>query len=399
MKRRYYMARKARKTKIRTAQRSNNRTPFAGWEDMTGEQFHKVRRDVSNEIYQTTKASDLQNEVYKWMRGNGYGSSQIKNARKARVSVNIGVLCKLLTLGCPDFFPLHKDHVDTLEGHSGEIKPLSEEIKKYVDRYVAEGSQIEDIVDNEQQPAKVISIQDRMKEQMEDLFAVIEGHIDDWMTNGKVPPYEAYKAFKAYPIEIKPAHAKIIRDIYEPLGQELELSKTDPAVKEYYDGVPTRRINNGIKFFADIVSACDMVIGEGKVNRKPRKKKAMDATKLIANLKYKQRDTDYNLVSESPSKMVGANEVWVFNCKTRKLGKYIADELTGPITVKNNTSTLVGWDEHKSIQKTIRKPDEQLKGFTRLGKVALRKFLDNVNSKDAPLNGRLNVDTIILKIS
>ena len=49
------------------------------------------------------------------------------------------------------------------------------------------------------------------------------------------------------------------------------------------------------------------------------------------------------------------------------------------------------------MQKTLRKPEETLKEFKRANKVALRKFLDNINSVEIKLNGRLNADTVILK--
>ena len=88
--------------------------------------------------------------------------------------------------------------------------------------------------------------------------------------------------------------------------------------------------------------------------------------------------------------------MWVFNTKTRKLGRYLADEMTGPLSIKG--ASLVGFDEHKSIQKTIRKPADKLKEFKTASKVALRKFLDDINATDTKMNGRLNEEIILLKI-
>jgi hypothetical protein len=121
-------------------------------------------------------------------------------------------------------------------------------------------------------------------------------------------------------------------------------------------------------------------------------------------LKFLKVDEKYKLASINPIDVVGANELWVFNVKTRKLGKYIASvidpkglgrEGTG-LSVKG--TTIIGFDEKLSVQKTLRKPDEQLKEFKNAGKVALRKFLEDINTTDTKLNGRCNLDTVLLKV-
>jgi hypothetical protein len=140
--------------------------------------------------------------------------------------------------------------------------------------------------------------------------------------------------------------------------------------------------------------ACNVVIDAAKATRKPRAKKAPSKEKLIAKLKYLERDDKLQLVSVNPLEIIDAKEVWVYNVKTRKLGKYVADEHA---TIQVKGAGLQFYDEKNSIQKTLRKPDETLKEFKKAGKVALRKFMDNIKTTDIKLNGRLNSDTIILK--
>jgi len=101
------------------------------------------------------------------------------------------------------------------------------------------------------------------------------------------------------------------------------------------------------------------------------------------------------LVSINPADIIGAKELWIFNTKTRKLGKYIAAEYQD-LGVKG--TTITGFDEFKSIQKTVRKPEEKLKEFKAAGKVQLRKFLEDINATDTKMNGRINEDTILLKV-
>jgi len=61
-------------------------------------------------------------------------------------------------------------------------------------------------------------------------------------------------------------------------------------------------------------------------------------------------------------------------------------------------TTITGYDANKSIQKTLRKPSEQLKQFLASSKVDLRKFIDNIKTTDIKLNGRINAETILLKV-
>jgi hypothetical protein len=153
------------------------------------------------------------------------------------------------------------------------------------------------------------------------------------------------------------------------------------------------------------MAALDFIIDSAKANRKPRKAKPKSATKLVEKLKFSKTDERYKLASIDPTLIVGANELWVFNVKTRKLGKYVAANIDPKGMGRDGTglsvkgTTIIGFDENLSIQKTVRKPDDVLKEFKAAGKVKLRKFLDEINSVDTKLNGRCNPDTVLLKVS
>ena len=112
-------------------------------------------------------------------------------------------------------------------------------------------------------------------------------------------------------------------------------------------------------------------------------------------MKHLKQDDKLKLVSINPQDIIGAKELWVFNTKTRKIGKYIAAEFN-ELGVKG--TTIIGFDPIKSVQKTLRKPEEQLKEFKSAGKVQLRKFLDDIKAVDIKLNGRINEDTVLLKV-
>jgi hypothetical protein len=148
-----------------------------------------------------------------------------------------------------------------------------------------------------------------------------------------------------------------------------------------------------------------MLAASQKATRKPRKPKEIKKDKVVAKLKFKKEDAPLKLVSVNPTEIIGASELWVYNTKTRKIGKYIASNIdpTGQgragsgLSVKG--TTIQGFDEEASIQKTLRKPAEQITEFKNAGKVALRKYLDEIKAVDIKLNGRINADVILLKVT
>ena len=148
-----------------------------------------------------------------------------------------------------------------------------------------------------------------------------------------------------------------------------------------------------------------MMLDTAKLTRKSRKVKPKSAEKLITKLKYKASDEKTALVSINPVNIIKANELWVYNTKTRKLGYYVTtskDPLkqqrvgTG-LEVKG--TTLIRFSEIKSVQKTLRKPIEQMAEFKKLGKIHRKKFFESLNVTETKLNGRINLDTILLLTS
>jgi hypothetical protein len=123
-------------------------------------------------------------------------------------------------------------------------------------------------------------------------------------------------------------------------------------------------------------------------------KKSPTKEKLVAKLKYSKQDSVLKLVSINPVDIVGAQELWVYNTKTRKLGQYIASNSLG-LAVKG---TSIENYTDKSVSKTLRKPDQQLADFMKAGKVQLRKYMDTIKATETMLNGRINADVLLLKV-
>jgi hypothetical protein len=59
---------------------------------------------------------------------------------------------------------------------------------------------------------------------------------------------------------------------------------------------------------------------------------------------------------------------------------------------------MPNYNESKSVQKKLRKPEVTLPEVLKAGKVAIRNILPDIRAVESPLTGRLNTDTILLRI-
>ena len=99
--------------------------------------------------------------------------------------------------------------------------------------------------------------------------------------------------------------------------------------------------------------------------------------------------------SVDPKGIIGASQLWAYNTKTRNLSVYHAVGNSG-LSVRG--TTITGFDTDASITKKLRKPDEQVKQVIHAGKVDLRNFMKCLTTKDSKATGRINADTILLRV-
>ena len=340
-----------------------------------------------------SSGKELKPKVINWMSANGYTKDQIAEFKKTkdnRCGTTVGAIAACLLKGMPPV------RVDFNDGRNSAVW-LGQSIAKIV----SEGK--DDTDDSEEVEVKpigpVVSIQDRVREASYKMTEEIETAIEAFQLDPEAFDPKAFKVLnllKAH--QAKAAHARVIRDFYARNLDELTEAATtkDEQLKEAYSHLSKVQLRKITAFYQEIVSACEMLAQEAKVNRKPKAKKAVPAEKIVAKLKYKKADEPLKLVSINPADILGAKELWTYNTKSRKLGKYVAEEFQD-LGIKG--TTITGFSEPKSVQKTLRKPADQLKEFKAAGKVVLRKFLEDINAVDTKMNGRINEDIILLKIA
>ena len=341
-----------------------------------------------------SSAKELKPKVIDWMGRQGCTKEDIsafKKTKDNRCGMTMGAVAACLIKGMPNVREDFNDGRDTAVWLRARINEVIEQGRDDIDD--------SDVVVEVKKDVYTPSIQERLREVSLGMTEEIETAIEAFQTDPETFDPKAFKVLNLLKAkQAKAAHARIIRDFYSRnLTELLELSsgKADEQLREGYSHRSKKQIKSFIAFLQEIESACNMLMQEAKVNKKPRAKKAVSKDKLIAKLKYKKSDEPLKLVSVNPADIIGAQELWIFNSKTRKLGKYVAAEFQ-ELGIKG--TTITGFSEMKSVQKTLRKPAEQLKAFKEAGKVVLRKFLEEINAVDTKMNGRINEDIMLLKI-
>lgn len=276
----------------------------------------------------------------------------------------------------------------------------------------------------EKQEIKKPTIQERIRKRVHEILEPIEVWLDRCIThpdNFNPDKFKLVDVFKKQ--QVGGVHARKIMELYEPqykeykdllslraknltfkeLNDEEDHDSDERQLLESYDDLGNENIQKVIKAYDNIFEACDRMITIANANRKPRKRKEISPDKMVSKLQFKKEDTEAGLTSIDPTEIVYAEALWVYNIKTRKLGKYVAKTLdprgmnrpgTG-LTVKG--TSIKGFDEENSIQKTLRKPEQQLKEFADSGPKKVLEFYDAIKTMGVKLNGRINPEVILLR--
>lgn len=236
------------------------------------------------------------------------------------------------------------------------------------------------------------SIQDAMAEKQAEFLGEINGEIDNFITNAYKPTgYNLYKYCQS--ANVAKQYMAGVTSLCQRVIDELELIGSDEQVTEAYKHLGKRDVKAFKEFLTSLIEDADKYANFKKANRKPRAKKQKPAGEQVAKMKYlKQHES---LKSVSAASIIGAQQLWVYNIKNKKLGVYNATGASG-FSVKG--TSLQGYDPETSVQRTLRKPDVVIPKMMAAGKVALRKILPDLTTTETQLNGRFNEDTLLLRV-
>jgi len=255
----------------------------------------------------------------------------------------------------------------------------------------------EDIKEEEKQAkAPVISVQDRIKAKVgETILEDLDYMLDEWI-KGESPSIDVYEAMKAHLLPSQAA--KYVVEWATKYRDELQASidKLDDQVVEGYSHLSTKRKKEFLKWYEGIIADAQRFGSNTKTVRKARAKKPVSLEKQISKLKYLKESPENKLVSINPSQIIGATELWTYNVKYKALTRYIAESGMG-FEIKG--TTLIKYDTNTSQTRKLRKPEQTLAEVLSSAKTKGIKAFAALTTKPSTPNGRINEDTIILKVS
>ena len=243
------------------------------------------------------------------------------------------------------------------------------------------------------------NIQDHLQDKVYECAAEIDGMFDEFTNNGSTK--QALE--KCSPINtmrhmnISPNLVSLIIDMWQPQIDEYKeaIEGKCPQLVEGYSHVTKVQLKNWVKFGEQVIADAGSYVQVKKVERKPRRARPVSPEKIARRFKYLKDFPELKVSSESPVKLVNGAEAWLYNTKTRKLIHLLADSLAQTYSIKG--ASIIGFDPNKSVQKTLRKPAEQIKELLKSGKPAARKVFENIKATEVKFNGRSNENLMILK--
>lgn len=239
------------------------------------------------------------------------------------------------------------------------------------------------------------NIQDRLTEKARTLIGEIEGWYDEIILGNKCDS-KIYDFLKANNVPQNSVNK--FENVFLKHKSELEEAQKgeDEQLKEAYTHFKVSDFKRHINWINDLLKGLNQYKAVKQATKKTRMKKAPSKDKLISKLKYAKTDENLKVVSINPLLILNATELWVYNTRTRKIGRYVVDATNSSLSVKG--TSIIGYDENKSVTKTLRKPELQLAEFLKLGKVQVKKFMDTIKTTETKLTGRISEDVVLLKV-
>ena len=367
---------------------------WEGTELLSATDFTSKFREAMKYYRLESSAKELKPKVIDWMGRNGYGRDEIAQFKKTkdwRCDLTMGSIAACLVKGMPD----------KIQGFN-QNRSASAWLKEQIVQKIEAGKWDIEVLEESKSTkavAPVMNIQDRIREQAVGMSDEIDAAIDSWIID---PEAFDPKAFKMVSLlrgkGAKAAQARYIKGFFANGLAELQLlssGNADDQLKEGYKFASRKNVKKLIEFYESIASACEQIAAEAKVMKKPRATKVKPAEDLVKKIKFKLTDDKLSVTSVPAVGLIGAQAAIVYNSKTRKIGLYVAKTSAG-LSVKG--TSIVDFTE-KSMQKTLRKPAEQLKDL-KLQNTQRRveAWIGAIKATDTILNGRMNADIMILRV-
>lgn len=306
-------------------------------------------------------------------------AKQIRSLSDSQVRLTTGWLCRMTLMG----LQLNEHEQIKLDNLVNDLLAIKEEAKKEVES--AEDAQPK------------ITIQDRLREKVSECAGELEGLFDDFLVAGAKMSADWKPIATIRGMNVAPQMISTISEIWKKKLTEFESVSEgkDGQLVEAYKHYSKIQLRNIVKFCEQVIADCGAYVQIKKVERKPRKVKPVSPEKKAAKFKVIMEFAELKLKGLPAAQLVDKTEAWLYDTKKRKLIHIVADEYAKVFTVKNNA--IVGFSVTETVQKTLRKPAEQLKPIMTAGKPAARKAFKDIKATETAWNGRGTENLMVLR--
>ena len=240
-------------------------------------------------------------------------------------------------------------------------------------------------------------------QQSNKIIGLLEGAVDELILSGFTKAPDTLSILRAHGLH-GPQGPTII-NFFKQVRDEYRLAMTgkDEQLNEGYSNYTEPQMKKMESLYDEIVSNTLSVMNDPVVTppkaiavRTPRKKKVRTPEQQVKSLQFCPEDTQLKIKSVPPTRMIGAEGVWVYNRTTRMLSYYAADSEAG---LGAKGCALLNYSTTKSRTKKLRKPEGTLPTVLTGGKVALKNLFDSLTTKDAKVTGRVNKETLLVRVT
>ena len=241
----------------------------------------------------------------------------------------------------------------------------------------------------------VLTIQEKMTRKIKNTIIQELLELEDKWIDGEDATINIYDRFKFHGLTnaavsyVKPTIEGWLLD-YEDAYHK----RCDQAV-EGYSHLKRSVLNHRIKVCKEMLSDLDRIKSASKASRNVKVKGSVAIDKQVSKVQYKKEDTDYKIVSINPIQVPNKSRLYTFNCKYKVVTEYVTDSPSGFVI---SGSTIKNFNKATSRSVTLRKPDDYLPMFLSKTPNQIDEAWKGITTKTFSPNGRINKDTILLRI-
>lgn len=314
--------------------------------------------------------------VLKYVKENVKGAkvADYRNAKKSLYE-DAGGLCRIKMKGCVN------EVLDTKIGQAlAAIKNDSTSTNK-----------------NTPPPKPVISVKDRVADQISEYMTEVNNYIDLYLSN----PMIAKKNWFNMEMWLKRHKVKSMQttELMKEIKGMMSEAKSayegeDPQLVEAYDFLTAKKLNRYVEFLGCMVEDCEKHIKAVKPTTK--RTRSVDPEKMVKKLPYKKESKELNLSSRDPEKIIGADALFVFNETSRLLCLYQSRLGNGGLVVKG--ASIDHFDPQRSWMKKVRNPKQVVLMIRNHTKKNGLKCFDDMKTTQKPVRPRLNANCLIVEV-